>query len=123
VVLIVDDHQDTAKLLARLLQLNGHEARAICNPMQALELLPQLRPDVIVLDVMMPEMDGPTLLRAIRNSVTFSKTPVVMYSADLSQDRYSETQRLGAQDYIVKGSTDVDELCNRICKYDQPSLQ
>lgn len=120
-VLIVDDHEDTARLLARLLELNGHEARTVSDARRAMAALEQLKPDVVVLDVMMPDIDGPSLLRAIRASVSFSNTPVLMYSADFSQDRLQETRQLGAQDYIVKGSIGVDEMCSRICKYDQPS--
>jgi DNA-binding response OmpR family regulator len=120
-VLIVDDHEDTARLLARLLEMNGHEAKTVCDARRAMAALEQHKPDVVVLDVMMPEIDGPSLLRAIRANVAFSKTPVLMYSADFSKDRQAETQRLGAQDYIVKGSVGVDEMCSRICKYDNPA--
>jgi CheY-like chemotaxis protein len=120
VVLIVDDHPDTAAMLARLLQMHGHKAVAVNSAKDALALLQQVKPDVIVLDVTMPEMDGPTLLKLLRSSMAFSQTPVVMYSADFSQERYQETQRLGAQDYIVKGTVDIDDLCNRIGQYDQP---
>jgi DNA-binding response OmpR family regulator len=121
-VLIVDDHEDTARLLARVLELNGHEARTVCDARQAMAALERLRPDVVVLDVMMPEIDGPSLLRAIRANVAFNQTPVVMYSADFSQDRYAETRRLGAQEYIVKGTVGVDDLCSRIGKYDHPAV-
>ena len=118
VVLIVDDHADTAALLARLLQLHGHNAIAVASAKDALTVLERVRPDVIVLDVMMPEMDGPALLKALRENASFRSTPVVMYSADFSHERLQETQRLGAQDFIVKGTIGFEDLCSRIGKYD-----
>src|SRR5437763_5390376 len=96
-VLVVDDHCDTADVLSRLLKRNGYEAVPVNNGLEALAYLARHKPAAIVLDVMMPGMDGGTLLRAIRENAALRDIPVVVLSGDFSYERMKELTNSGAQ--------------------------
>src|SRR6185436_17598746 len=79
-VLIVDDDVDGCRPLARLLRYVGHAAFFVHDGRAALSLLDQLRPDMILLDVMMPGLDGIEVLKHIRAHPVHKDLPVVVYS-------------------------------------------
>jgi CheY-like chemotaxis protein len=113
-LLIVDDNLDAAKPLARLLRLGGHNAECIDSGERALAHLQHHRPSLLLLDVMMPGMDGMEVLRRVRTDARLRDLPVVMFSA-ISDDSYrAEALRKGAQDYIVKANLDFQALLRRI---------
>jgi len=109
-VLIVDDHLATARVVAALLRTAGHRAHCAPGGHAALARLETERPDLIVLDVMMPDLDGMAVLRRLRSDPRFDTLPVLMYSA--LDDGYHRAAALeaGAQGYVVKGRLDWPEL-------------
>jgi DNA-binding response OmpR family regulator len=109
-VLIVDDHLPAALLLARLLRSAGHEAACAAGGEEAFRRLDANPADVIVLDVMMPEVDGLSVLRRLRSDPRFSSTRVLMYTALDDEAKCAEAMRAGAQGYMVKGSTPWPDL-------------
>jgi CheY-like chemotaxis protein len=113
-ILVVDDHLDGANALVRLLRQSGCDALAVGSGEEALSVLEEQTPDAVILDVMMPGMDGPTLLRTIRANPRLRDLPVVMYSSDSNYERVDEARRLGAQDYIVKGRFGWQDFHSRI---------
>ena len=116
-ILIVDDQPDAVTPLARLLNKVGHEAVVKpCGP-DALDHMKAVKPSLVVLDVMMPGMDGMTCLQIIRATPGSADVPVVMYSADFSHDRVQEAKRLGAQEYLVKGAVMWPEFLAIVNKY------
>ena len=116
-ILIVDDHLDTAKLLARLLKTRGHDAMAVGSGPQGLSLLPTLNPDLVILDQRMPEMDGLSVLREMRADTASRHIPVIFYSADANPEDAAKARRLGAQDYFVKGSTPFEDICSTVARF------
>ena len=78
-ILIVDDHLVTGTALARLLKKCGHEAVAVGSGLAALEMLESMRPDAIVLDMMLPGMHGLEVLRRVREDASVKDVPVVVY--------------------------------------------
>src|SRR3712207_3678891 len=105
-VLIVDDHDDTRQVLRMLLKLDGREVHEARDGVEALAVLRNLlprRPQVIILDVMMPKMDGVQTLREIVSDPDLRDIPVLMFSADSRSDRINEALSLGAKDYVPKG--------------------
>jgi CheY-like chemotaxis protein len=109
-ILVVDDHQDVAQGLVRLLQRSGYQAEAVDDGETALRFLEHIRPEAVLLDVMMPEMDGLQVLRAIRQDALCGDVPVVMFSADGTEARKQEALELGANGYLVKGMADWYDL-------------
>jgi CheY-like chemotaxis protein len=80
-VLIVEDSVDCAQPLERLLQMDGHEVADAGNEKEALEMVEWFRPDKVVTDLMMPEMDGITMIRTLRRDPGFTGLPVVVFTA------------------------------------------
>jgi CheY-like chemotaxis protein len=113
-ILIVDDQKDTGSALERLLRYAGHESISVTTGAEALAMLHVRKPALLVLDVNMPEMDGLTVLRTIKEHDELKDVPVVMYSADTHPETMLQAKRLGAVDFLVKGSVGFDELVARL---------
>ena len=112
-VLVVDDSADNRFLVQTTLEYGGYEVALAENGKIALEKINQLQPDLILLDVMMPEMDGYEVTRRIRQNADLSSyIPILLITAD---ERSSVVKGLdiGADDFIRK-PVDVDELLARV---------
>ena len=116
-ILIVDDHIDTGTVLARMLKRCGHDAVAVSSGLAALKLLETARPSVIILDMMMPGMNGLEVLQRVRADATVRDVPVIIYSADQTPDTEQQARDGGAQEFIVKGVVPWDRLCDTITRY------
>ena len=106
-ILIVDDVPDTCSALVKYLRKAGYAAEAVHSARECLAFVANTRPELILLDVNMPEMDGIMLLRAIRNDPNLKDLPVMMCSADCAFERVKESLALGAKEYLVKGVFDL----------------
>ena len=115
-ILIVDDQKDTGTALERLLRYAGHEAVSVTGGAEALTMLHIRKPSLLVLDVNMPEMDGLTVLRTIKEHDELKDVRVAMYSADTNPETETEARRLGAVDFLVKGTVGFDKLVARLCE-------
>lgn len=98
-VLVVEDDRKIAELLLNYLRAGGYEASAACDGHEALRLIQQQPPDAVILDWMLPGLDGISVCRAVR---AFSDVPILMVTA-----RIDEVDRLlgldtGADDYVCK---------------------
>lgn len=100
-VLIAGDSARTCLILKELLLNNGYEVAAeVVNGSGAVDLYAELRPDVIILDVSMPDMDGAGVLRRIKSVSPQAK--VIMLSAMWQQNKVIEAMRAGACEFIIK---------------------
>jgi DNA-binding response OmpR family regulator len=117
VVLIVEDHVDTANALHRILTRRGHDVVWAVDGAAALALVQNAAPRVVILDMGLPEMDGLEVLRALRARPDFNDVAVIIFTADLGQDRMLHAQRLGAREYFVKGTISWGALTNAIEKH------
>jgi two-component system cell cycle response regulator len=101
-VLVVDDTFYNVKLLEARLQIAGYEVVTAANGEEALARIEQARPDLVLLDVMMPGMDGYEVCRRIRQNPATAQLPVVMVTAlDKPSDR-DAGMAAGADDYLTK---------------------
>ena len=117
-VLLVDDQPQFCRPLVRLFQLAGHDARSVQAGEEALKYLGVAdTPDVVLLDIMMPEMDGLEVLRQVRNSPRLSALPVVMFTAVSDPVLELHALEKGADDYVVKGRFDFGELSDRLSRF------
>ncbi len=112
-ILIIDDEPSGRRALESLLLGQGYGLAFACNGSEGLSLARRLEPDLIVLDVMMPEMDGLEYLRVVRGNPRLAEIPIILVTA--LDDRSSRLAGLeaGADDYIVK-PFDRIELRTRI---------
>ena len=113
-ILIVDDEPQACQILSRLIRHFGHETEWKTGGADALAYLHGTPVDLLILDVMMPGMDGMEVLRRLRADPRTQKLPVVMFSAVADRNFIDEAIRKGATDYWVKASFDFNELKDRI---------
>ena len=100
-VLVVDDEPTIAEVVARYLDRAGYEARIAGDGPQALELAGAQRPDLVVLDLMLPGMDGLEVMRRLRDSAR-DRVAVILLTAKGEESDRVIGLRLGADDYVVK---------------------
>lgn len=98
-ILIVDDDKKTVELIRLYLEKDGYRVLAAYDGRQALELTRQKRPDLIVLDLMLPEVDGLDVCRVLRAE---SKVPIIMLTAKTTEEDKLLGLDLGADDYVTK---------------------
>ncbi len=102
VILIVEDNPDSLRLTRRLLQISGYTTIEATDGKQGVELAKTRRPDLILMDIMMPEMDGYTACDAIKTDKATSEIPVVMLTAMGYELNKKLAEKLGADGYITK---------------------
>ncbi len=98
-ILVVDDDKKTVELIKLYLEKDGYRVLAAYNGRQALELARQKQPDLIVLDLMLPEVDGLDVCQALRAE---SKIPIIMLTARTTEEDKLLGLELGADDYVTK---------------------
>ena len=101
-ILVVDDDPVNRALLARTLEALGHRVVAAANGREGLGLMDDLEPDVVLLDIVMPELDGVTVLERIKDDAKLRATPVIMISALEDFESVIRCIELGAEDYLQK---------------------
>lgn len=111
-VLVVDDNLDNAFLLQTLLEVEGYSVEVADSGQAALQQMRIAPPDLVLLDVMMPEMDGFKVVRKIRGNRQLRATPVILITA-YDEPFVEYGWKLGADDFIRK-PIDPDKLMQRI---------
>jgi CheY-like chemotaxis protein len=101
-ILIIDDDVDTLKLVGLMLQKQGYQIFAAANGEQGLTQAEAENPDLILLDVMMPEMDGYEVTRRLRANSLTANTPILMFTAKTQLDDKVTGFEAGADDYLTK---------------------
>ena len=101
-ILVVDDEVDVTELLSYNLKQRGFVSQSVNDPKQALEVAKTFKPDLIVLDIMMPEVSGLQVCRMIRQESTLKGIPIIFLSAKTEEGDRIEGFESGADDYICK---------------------
>lgn len=101
-VLVVDDSQPILELASTMLKLLGYEPLKASTGVEALRALKQQSPDLALLDVILPDMDGFKICQHIRNDETLKKMPVFMVSAKKTSEDVERGQQAGADEYVTK---------------------
>ena len=112
-ILIVDDDVDSLKLIGLMLQRQGYEVLVASTGQQALNKAKSDRPNLIILDVMMPDMDGYEVCRRLRHDPGTQPIPIIMFTARAMVDDKVAGFEAGADDYLTK-PTHPAELASRI---------
>lgn len=101
-ILIVDDDERNLKLMGALISSYGYSFETAKNGIEAIEKAKQYLPDLIYLDIMMPEMDGYETCRRLREDNRFKQTPIVMVTALTDRDSKLKGLEAGANDFLTK---------------------
>jgi diguanylate cyclase (GGDEF)-like protein len=101
-ILVVDDHEDNVEVLRARLEARGYEVEGAMDGQSALDAVPRFCPDLILLDVMMPDMDGLEVVRRLKANKDLPFIPVIMQTALDSTERMVAGLEAGADDYVTK---------------------
>ncbi|MDO9485292.1 MAG: response regulator [Actinomycetota bacterium] len=115
-VLVVDDDEDIRDIVALRLGVVGHTVRQASNGDECLEAIESERPDIILLDIQMPRMNGIDVCRNIKANPEFSLIPVLLLTARGQESDVSKGFDAGADDYIVKPFS-LQELQSRVERF------
>jgi DNA-binding response OmpR family regulator len=112
-IMVVDDDPDTVSILARHLQREGFGAIEAISGAECLRMALEHPVDVILLDLMMPDMDGFAVCRALKDNPQTAEIPIIMITARDDLDARAEGMRLGVSDFLAK-PVFRRQLANRI---------
>ncbi|MFH2137503.1 MAG: response regulator [Candidatus Omnitrophota bacterium] len=101
-ILLVDDEQDIVTVVTARLKANDYEVIVAYDGEAALEMAKTQNPDLIILDLMLPKMDGYKVCGLLKNDVRYSKIPIIMFTARAQEEDVLLGKEMGADDYITK---------------------
>jgi CheY-like chemotaxis protein len=107
-VLVVDDNEDAAESLAALLRIFGHQVQVAFDGEQALDVAPQMRPEVVLLDVGMPRMDGHEVARRMRAAPWGAAMRIVALSGYGDGGDLARSREAGCDEHLVKPVSPFD---------------
>jgi CheY-like chemotaxis protein len=122
-VMVVDDTAVIRETLAKLLRNEGFQTVCAANGKEALAALQSAAPDVILLDIMMPEMDGLECLAALRQQPRWRALPVIIMTALGDEEHQLKAERLGASDYLVKARLSLNQVLERVRRLIAPTAK
>lgn len=112
-VLVVEDDPDFQKLTRHILEQEGYKIFTASNGAQGLKVLEEWIPDMILLDIRLPDMDGYEICRIIRSNPRHGRIPIIMVTVESEVKNIVRGLKMGADDYIVK-PFDPKELLARV---------
>jgi DNA-binding response OmpR family regulator len=115
-ILLVEDSKAIQQIYKNKLTIEQFNVITADNGMEAIKILSQEKPDIILLDLMMPIMDGYKVLQVIKTDPRLSKIPVLVFSAKGQAEEVEKSLNLGAAGYIVKATTKPNEVVEQIRK-------
>src|SRR2546421_12180972 len=101
-VLVVEDSPVAREVVMKILEREGYNVVGACNGLEALDGLHAQIPDLMLLDVMMPEMDGMTLLQELRHEPQYKEMPVSLLTALSDENRIERARAFGASAYLAR---------------------
>ncbi|MCD4768697.1 MAG: response regulator [Bacteroidales bacterium] len=101
-ILVIDDSNTNIVLLESLLERNGYSVSSALSAREGIETIKDKMPDLIYLDLVMPELDGLGFLRILRNNDSWKDIPVVILSAISDSEMIKKSRELGVAEYIIK---------------------
>lgn len=113
-ILIIEDDRFISKMYQTKLSLEGYTVETAENGALGVEKIKSFQPDMVLLDIIMPEMDGFGVLEAIRDDDSINSTPVVVMSNLAQEDHLKRAKALGAKDYIVKSQLTPMDVVKKI---------
>lgn len=101
-ILIVDDEVQLVEMVKMRLEANGYETLAAYDGQAGLDMAKKERPDLIILDLMMPRMDGYKVCALLKRDSRYSKIPVLIFTAKAQEEDAKMSEEVGADAYLVK---------------------
>lgn len=115
IVLVVDDDESIRQLYTEILTNEGYEVETAVNGKEGLDDLKERKPDLVLLDLMMPEMDGKTMLHALRQIPEFKTLPVIILTNAGDVDSMRETKLYyGADVFLIKSNITPQDIVSAV---------
>src|SRR6188474_2820271 len=112
-ILVIEDNKDLRENTAEILDLAGYKTFTAENGKKGVDIAVKEKPDVIVCDIMMPELDGYGVLHMLRKNETTQAIPFIFLTAKTERSDFRKGMEMGADDYITKPFEDI-ELLNAV---------
>jgi len=112
-VLVIEDEQQTRNVFVKCLTFEGFQAYGASNGSEGIQLAQECHPDLVVCDIMMPDMDGYSVLSALRRSPLTAAIPLIFLTAKVTMSDLRRGMELGADDYLTKPCT-VEQFLSAI---------
>lgn len=116
-VLLIEDDPLVVNIYSTYLKNQGHEVRAVEEGSQAVQIALEFRPNVIILDLMIPKMGGTKILEELRKQKIFAQTPIIVYTNLISPEKKKEVLEKGATEFLSKADTNPKEVAAIIKRY------
>src|SRR6185369_15117266 len=113
-IMIIDDNADAQESLALCLQNAGHRVVCVANGRDALSLVLKQMPDVVLLDLMLPEMDGPSFLEVVRSYLRIQSLPVVVLTGLADSPMIDRVQSLKVNTVLVKAKAGPEDVLHAL---------
>jgi CheY-like chemotaxis protein len=115
-VLLVEDTEDNRQMMKRLLEMSGYHVVEAVNGREAVDLAGSVKPQIILMDLSLPFIDGLAATRQIRNLPGLSKVPIIAVSAHDTADFHSEALAAGCNAYVTKpiNYPELEDAVNRL---------
>lgn len=123
-VLIIEDDPLIVKIYSTRLKADGYDVTSAENGEEGLKAAFEQRPDLIILDVMMPRVDGFGVLEKLRQDPSFKNLPILMYSNLNNEDEMARAKTMGVTEFLVKANLSPTQMVMKIKQYlDHPQAQ
>jgi len=101
-ILVADDEEDVKEIVAKILEAQGYAVTTAYDGLDAVEKIRAEKPDLVLLDIMMPVLDGYEVCKRLQEDVQTADIPVLFLSAAADQEAVSRGMNAGAKDYVIK---------------------
>ena len=115
-ILLIEDEQLMIELLERRLTQEGYEATVAKNGVEGLEKMEEIKPDLVLLDIIMPKMGGFEVMEKMNENEELKKIPIIIISNSGQPVELDRAKRLGAKDWLVKTEFDPQEVIDKVVK-------
>ena len=113
-ILIIEDDRFLSSMYAEKFSLEGFLVRTALDGLSGVKLAASEPPDLILLDILMPQMDGLTVLKRVRANAATARTPIVMLTNLSQPEQVKRAMELGANDYLVKAHFIPSEVVEKV---------
>jgi len=115
-ILLIEDEEILINLLQKKLANEGYDISVARNGQEGLELIKEIRPDLILLDIIMPKMGGFEVLEEMQKDQELQNIPVIIISNSGQPVEIDRAQKLGAKDWLIKTDFDPQEVIDKVKK-------
>ena len=113
-ILLVEDEKDLAELFSLRLKADGFDITVATNGLEAIKLIKKINPDLVLLDLVMPDMDGYEVLKKLKKDKVLNETIIYVWSNLTQKDEIDKAKKLGANGYLVKSDYTPSKLSEKV---------